>query len=313
MNGIEQKIVELLRDGEKTQRELREKLNISKSYLSEILQKMEKEGIIKREKISERTVVVKINKEKVLNIGILKATEYAAVFLTIKDLNNYNIKLHAFNNSLEEMGALLTGNIDIAFAPLITGFIFHLIDSRIVVLSACARGGSGIVYHEKNGVLGSTMFSTMDLQSRFFKDEFKSIRYFQSPDEMLKHFKNKSVDAISIWEPYLSILRENSKIIPGKKELCCGLITLKDRINRIIKKFYQEFIKNTMAISKNERIDEASELMADFFKIEKEIILESLKNYIFTNEIDENELQNAVMNFGISINKDLIKDYIKKI
>ncbi|MGC8663528.1 MAG: winged helix-turn-helix transcriptional regulator [Thermoplasmata archaeon] len=311
MNRLERKIIKVLESGNKTQTQLRKELNISKSYLSEILNKMEGDGYLKKEKISERTVLVSINKEKILNIGILKATEYAAVFLSQKDLNALVINIFSYNNALEEMRALITEKIDIAFAPIITGFIFHLMDHRIVLLSACAKGGSGIVYHKKDGILGSTMLSTMDFQSRKYLKDFKSIKYFLSPEEMIRSYNSNQIQAISIWEPFFSALKKERKIFHGKDNFCCGFLVLKDKINRSVLEFYKKFIKNTSEIRNGPRIDEAAILMSKFFKLDKNLIKESMKSYDFTNEIDPDEILYILKNFGIIIDKENVQDFIK--
>ncbi len=311
MNRLERKIIKVLESGNKTQTQLRKELNISKSYLSEILNKMEGDGYLKKEKISERTVLVSINKEKILNIGILKATEYAAVFLSQKDLNALVINIFSYNNALEEMRALITEKIDIAFAPIITGFIFHLMDHRIVLLSACAKGGSGIVYHKKDGILGSTMLSTMDFQSRKYLKDFKSIKYFLSPEEMIRSYNSNQIQAISIWEPFFSALKKERKIFHGKDNFCCGFLVLKDKINRSVLEFYKKFIKNTSEIRNGLRIDEAAILMSKFFKLDKNLIKESMKSYDFTNEIDPDEILYILKNFGIIIDKENVQDFIK--
>jgi len=311
VNRLERKIIKVLESGNKTQTQLRKELNISKSYLSEILNKMEGDGYLKKEKISERTVLVSINKEKILNIGILKATEYAAVFLSQKDLNALVINIFSYNNALEEMRALITEKIDIAFAPIITGFIFHLMDHRIVLLSACAKGGSGIVYHKKDGILGSTMLSTMDFQSRKYLKDFKSIKYFLSPEEMIRSYNSNQIQAISIWEPFFSALKKERKIFHGKDNFCCGFLVLKDKINRSVLEFYKKFIKNTSEIRNGLRIDEAAILMSKFFKLDKNLIKESMKSYDFTNEIDPDEILYILKNFGIIIDKENVQDFIK--
>lgn len=313
METIENKILSILEKENKTQRELREELKISKSYLSEILGRMEKKRLIKRERISQRTVLISINREKIIKIGILKATEYAAIFLTARDLKDYRINLIAFNNGLEVMKSLMVGEIDIACAPIITGFIFHLMDRRIAVLSACAGGGSGIVYNKKSGVIGSTLLSTMDIQSRNFLTYFEGIKYFLSPEEMVESLEKNDVNAISIWEPYLSIFKGRKKIIMGKEDPCCGFLILRDNINIAIKEIHNKFLENTYFLSMGKRIEEAGELMGEFFKMDTSIIIESLKNYKFSNELNEDHIVNMIKRIGIDVNINLINNYLNKI
>ncbi|MGC8619879.1 MAG: MarR family transcriptional regulator [Thermoplasmata archaeon] len=311
MNRIEKEIIEILMNGSRTQTQLRNELNISKSYLSEILNKMENENYIRREKISERTVLITINKEKILNVGILKATEYAAVFLTQKDLKDLLINIYVFNNALEEMKSLTTEKIDIAFAPIITGFIFHLMDNRIILLSACAKGGSGIIFHKKNGTIGSTMLSTMDFQSRHYLKDFSSIRYFLSPEDMIKSYKKEEIEAISIWEPFFSSFKKDKKIFNGKDHYCCGFLVFKNKINKSILKFQKAFEFNTNELRKGNRIKEASNIMSKFFKMDRNLIEESMNNYEFINEIEKNDIISILKSFGINTDEKIIKNYLE--
>ena len=312
MKELERRVLDAVEKGSKTQRQLRKELDISKSYLSETLAKMEEKGLIIKEKVSERTVLISINREKIIKIGILKATEYASIFLSINDLKDFKIKLISFNNALEEMKSLVAGEIDVACSPIITGFIFHLMDDRIVVLSACARGGSGIVYEKTEGTIGSTMLSTMDIQSRIFMKEFKGIKYFLSPEEMVESFKRKEIQAISIWEPYLSFFNDKKKIYPGREDPCCGFLLFRDRINKSIKILYRKFIENSKNLRDGKRIEEAAESMSEFFKIDKNIIIQSMKSYDFCNDLDENNILKIMEKFGINVNMRLVNSYLNK-
>ncbi|MGC9193357.1 MAG: ArsR family transcriptional regulator [Thermoplasmata archaeon] len=304
-------IMDILAKNESTQRELWQALKISRSYLSELLKDMEKEGLISKKKVSERTVIVGINRTKTIRVGVLKASEYAAVYLTAHDLGNLNIEITLYNNGLEELTALETGKIDIAFAPIISGFMLHIIDDHLVVAAACARGGSGIAYHKKNGDIGSTMFSTMDLKSRIYADfNVDKIRYFDSPEDLIKNFQDKKLNAIAIWEPYFSMLNSKNKKIIGADKICCGAMILKDSINRSIRQFLNRFIENSALLNTGKRRDLAAKLMHEKLEIDANIILESMKNYNFDTSITEKDLTNIINNFGIKVPKIKYSDFI---
>ncbi|MEL9999340.1 MAG: winged helix-turn-helix transcriptional regulator [Thermoplasmata archaeon] len=309
MKKIKEKIIEILKNGEITQRELRENIGISKSYISEILNSMEKEGLIKRRRISERTVMVDLNRNLYMNVGILKSSEYAAVLLTAKDINEFNVKVLVYNNSLEELKDLLIEKIDIAFAPVATGLIFHLIDENIVVLNGCARGGSGIIYTEKDGAIGSTLLSTMDIISRKFSKSTK-IRYFSSPEEMKDSYLRDELKGISIWEPYFSLINRGKKIYMEKNMLCCGLLTLSKKIDNKIKIFQKRFIENSMDLRNGKRKEEASLLISKTLGIDYDIILKSLESYIFDTEITFSDIENIMNSFEINAKNDTIKKFL---
>ncbi|MVT14715.1 MAG: winged helix-turn-helix transcriptional regulator [Euryarchaeota archaeon] len=313
VEDIKNKIIEILFQGEITQRELRERLGISKSYLSEILKSMEDKGTIIRKKITKRTIVVGLNKKKFLRIGILKASEYAAVFLSSKEIKEFSVHIIIYNNSLEEMRDLLTEKIDIAFAPAITGLIFHMVDNDVVMISACSRGGSGVIYRdERIDYLGSTFLSTMDIISRQFSDKKVRIKYFSSPEEILNSYYRGDVQAISIWEPYFSIVEEGKKIQFSKDIICCGLITLKKNIDERILKFNEVFNYESNNLREGKNREEASKMISQRLNIDYEIILKSLDSYIFETKIDEEDIKKITNIIGMNLNEEVILRFINR-
>jgi predicted transcriptional regulator len=307
-------ILDHLSKHELTQRELWEVMGISRSYLSELLRTLEKEGSITRKKVSERTVIVSISRKKILRVGILKSSEYAAVYLTAHDLKSLNIELKLYNNGLEELTALETRKIDIAFAPIISGFMLHIVDEHLVVLTACARGGSGIVYHRNKGTIGSTMFSTMDLKSRIYSDfNVEKIRYFDSPEELIENFENEKINAIAIWEPYFSMLSYKNKKIIEKDKICCGAMMLREAINSDIERFFKKFNENSVYLGAKRRWKLAAELMQKKLKVDYRLLLQSLKNYKFDTSITESDLLDTLKNFDIKVPKIKYSNFILKL
>ncbi|MEM3226808.1 MAG: ArsR family transcriptional regulator [Thermoplasmata archaeon] len=307
-------IMDILAKNESTQRELWQALKISRSYLSELLKDLEKDGLISRKKVSERTVIVSINRSKIIRVGVLKASEYAAVYLTAHDLTDLHIELLLYNNGLEELTALETGKIDIAFAPIVSGFMLHIVDEHLVITSACARGGSGIVYHKQSGDIGSTMFSTMDLKSRIYSGyHVEKIKYFDSPEEMISNFKNNKINALAIWEPYYSMLKGKNKKILESNKICCGALVLRDSIDEHIKLFLNKFKENSLLLKDGKRWAEAAKLMQQKLKINIKIILKSLKSYNFDTLISEKDIRDAIANFGIKVPEKKYNDFICKI
>ncbi len=308
---LEEKILNILEnEREITQTELRRKLNISRSYISEILSGMESKKYIIREKISERTVIIKINNEKYLRIGILKSSEYAAVVLAANDMSDYITKIKIYDNALQEMEDFIRGNIDIALAPIITGFIFHMMDERIILLSSCAKGGSGIIYSKKHGPTGSTMLSTMDFQSKLQGKELEPIIYFESPESMVSSLKNNSVNAIMIWEPFITLLHDEYKTEMNEKEYCCSIISFKNQLTKKHYDFLKSFKKSTEELADGKRWDEASKLLSKLLNIDENIIRDSFKSYIFEWKIELSDVERIIKNFGIETHQHKIKNFI---
>lgn len=307
-------ILDLLAKHELTQRELWQIMGISRSYLSELLRILEKEGLISRKKVSERTVIVSINRKKILRVGILKSSEYAAVYLTAHDLTTLNIELVLYNNGLEELMALETGKIDVAFAPIVSGFMLHIIDEHLVVAAACARGGSGIVYHRNKGAIGSTMFSTMDLKSRIYSDfNVEKIKYFDSPEDLIENFKLEKVNAIAIWEPYFTLLNCKNKKVIEEDKICCGAMILRESINKDIEEFLIKFNENSACLRAEKRWELAVDLMRKNLKVDRQILLESLKNYKFDTSITKSDLIDTIKNFDIKVPQIKYSNFILKL
>ncbi|MGC9122663.1 MAG: MarR family transcriptional regulator [Thermoplasmata archaeon] len=311
IKDIEQKILDIL-DNEKeiTQTELRKRLGISRSYLSEILSDMEIKRYIEKEKISERTVIIKINKEKYLKIGLLKSTEYAAAVLAANEMEEYITKIYLYDNALQEMEDFIKGNLDIVFVPIITGFIFHMMDERIVLLSSCARGGSGILYSVKKGPIGSTMLSTMDFQAKLRKNEFEPIVYYESPESMITSLKNNQVNAIMIWEPFISLLKNEYNVDMNEKEYCCGIISFKNSLSKKYFDFITHFKKKTEDLANGKRWDEAAKYMSKLLNMDENIIKESFRSYIFEWKIEVADIERIIKNFGIETSSVKIKNFI---
>lgn len=310
VESIKRKIMDVLQNGEMTQRELREKVGISKSYLSEILKKMEIDGIVYRKMVSKRTVLVGIDRKKFLNVGILKASEYAAVFLASKDMDHTLVNIQIYNNSLEEMKDLLTGKIDIAFAPAITGIIFHLVDREIVMLSACSRGGSGVIYTSRDGEIGSTLLSTMDIITRIFSGGNARIRYFSSPEEIVESYYRGDVQAISIWEPYFTLVNKGEKIMMSREIICCGLITLRRNIDERIMNFLHIFVNDSAQLMEGKRRVEASNLISERLNVDKETIMKSLANYDFNTKVSPEDLSKLTDVIGLKIDKITLYNFL---
>ena len=307
MKEIESIIIGALEEKPLTQRELRDLLGISKSYLSEKLKEMEINGLIKRKEISKRTVLVSLNHDKILKIGVLKASEYAAVFLTAQELRDYYVMIKIYDNGLQELRDLLLKKIDVAFAPVVTGFIMHFIDKRIKLVSFCAKGGSGIVHRGKINKIGSTLFSTMDLNTRVYLNyDVKNIKYFDSPEKLIEAYRGKTVDAITIWEPYLSSI-EGEKEIVGKDSVCCGSLIMD--FNKKVEDFLDTYIKNTEALMKGEKIKDAVRATSLYLKFDEKIIEKSLKSYEFLWRIDKNEIKKNLENMKIIVPDEVIDSY----
>lgn len=297
---LRERIIEFLLSGEKTQTEIRKYFNLSRSRTSEFLSELEDEGIIKKRKISERTIEVSLNRENNIILGILPSSEYTYLIQALEaEKIRYIIKI--FNNSLEGFKELILGHIDLLASPLISGYIFYLSDRRIKPIMGIAKGGGGVIKKRSKGTLGSTPFSKMDRISRNEKDY--NVVYYRSVGELRNALREDRVDAISIWEPYLYL--EGGK--PSfKDELCCALFSLSStEITKRIKERYCTIVKS------HEKPVDGINKISNLLNVDINVIEETLKSYEFTCEIDLKDLQNQLSAMGIGIS-DNLGDFLGK-
>jgi Predicted transcriptional regulator len=288
------KILEFLSTGEKTQVEISRALGLSRSRTSEILSELEIQGKIIRRKISERTIEVKINRDSNLIVGILPSSEYVYLIEAIEDLGlNYILKI--FNNSLEGFKELILGQIDILASPLVSGYIFFLLDERIKPIMGIARGGGGIIKKSDRGILGTTPFSKMDRLSRQ-KKGFQIV-YYKGIEELLEAYGKGKVDAISIWEPYLTLYGGKPE---NNHETCCALFG--NVLNDLKEKLIIKYVELTESNSKPER---GIKVISEKLGFEPKIIEKSLKSYEFDHSISKDDLEKQLRALGIGMAKNL--------
>ncbi len=297
---LKEKIIEFLSTGEKTQAEISRHFNLSRSRISEILSELEGEKKISKRKISERTIEISLNRTENLIVGILPSSEY--VYL-IEALEREGIRylIRVFNNSLEGFKELILGHIDILASPLVSGYIFYLSDGRIKPLMGISKGGGGVIKRNPKGYLGTTPFSKMDRISKSEKNY--EILYFKSVEDLIKSLGEGKVDAISIWEPFLTM---EGGVSVDKSELCCALFTT--TVTDILEKLKKTYCQ----IVKSGQIPKAGiEKLSNILKVDENIIEKSLNSYEFTCEIKTEDLQKQLSAMGIGIIKD-IGDFIGK-
>ncbi len=289
-----EKILEFLMDGKRTQREISLSLGSSRSRISEILSDLENVGLVRREKVSDRTVLVSINREKVLRVGMLKSSEYAAVVLALKRVEKaVMVRIRLYDNSLEALKDLLTGSLDLVASPLISSYFFYLIDNNIKPISGISKGGSGMLMRNNEGLLGTTPISSMERESR----ERKSFRlvYYKSIEDMLDAYSKKEVDAISIWEPYLSMF----KGVKNPKEKGCCVLINSGGLTESARIFFREYKKIIPRMNSGKLRIEASEILSELLHVKVRDVLTSLDSYIFTTEIDKDDLREQIKMMGL--------------
>lgn len=297
---IRQKILDILFDGEVTQKELTEKLKSSRSRVSEVLKELERERLIIRRRISQRTISVSINHDKTLRVGILKSSEYAFVVSTLNSMGKFlPYRIRVYDNSLEALKDLIVGQIDIAASPLVSGYYFHLIDRNVRAIAGIAIGGGGILKRKNEGLIGTTPLSKMDRNSRDFGNY--SQVYYKSIEDILRAYSRREIDAAAIWEPFLSMHNGTRK---GSDGICCCLF-VHTKMGQSLNEFRKGYVDSVRTGLIGENRAKISELLSSAIGVERKWIEESLDSYHFTTTISWRDVEEQVSSFGLPLGKEV--------
>ncbi|AGK60255.1 putative transcriptional regulator [Archaeoglobus sulfaticallidus PM70-1] len=320
----EERIIRLLEEvGEKgiLQSEIPSILDLSKSTVSEILSNLESKRKIVREQVSSRSYRVWSVKmypnpvEGILRVGVLKSTEYAYL---IKSALDCGMIVRVFDDAIELTKALSQGRVDLAGSPLLTQVLMGILMKNIRIVSAIAQNGSGIAIKAlRNAIFGASEMSTMDRNLRRYmdkKDISGRVIYFKSPEKMIESFEKCQIDGIAIWEPYLTILAKKGYDVEYFNEclgdfLCCTLAVNTDSY-RLNKDLFNEFIDHYWKFDGSLDMDVVSGILG-FEDMDKEILIESLKNYRFNPELDMDMVISYLKDAGIEIRKESLEEIIR--
>jgi predicted transcriptional regulator len=303
---LKERILGILFDEEITQRELTTRLGSSRSRTSEVLKKLEEEGLIERRRISKRTILVSINHSKTLRVGILRSSEYALVISTLHSLGGrIPFKIRVYDNSLEALKDMMLGLTDMVASPLISGYFFHLTDRNVKPVAGIATGGSGILKRKESGFIGTTPLSKMDKDSRQFKNYTRI--YYKSVDDILKAYGNGEIDAAAIWEPFLTM---NGGIKNTSESICCCLFVMGE-ISPAVRLFLEKYVESVeRGISAEERV-EISRLMSPILGVKEGDVARSLDSYVFTVRVREEDARDQILSFGLPAGKE-VSDFLER-
>jgi len=308
------------------QSELSSLLNLSPSTISELLNDLEAAKIVTRREIGRRLKKVWLRRmapfplENTVRVGILKASEYPHVLLALSDLQKEGIEVHVevFRNAPEATSAAVSGRIDLVFSPLITQMVFSLTTGRIFIWASCGFNGGGIVLGgDEIRRIGSSELSTMERAlSTLSEFEGAEIRYYETPEEMIEALERGEVDAIAIWEPYISMMRERGfRAIYFSERLgdylCCtaavssGFLEENKEIFRKYARAYRDAAERI-----DERFSEASLLLASQLNLPKRVVEEGMRNFKYGWKIEREEIERALRGIGLSVNESRMREIL---
>ena len=293
------------------QEELTKKYGISKSTVSTVLSKLEKDRKIIRRRVAGKSYRVwdvdfsPFPIDGILRIGILKATEYPSIFILGEEMQG--LKIRVYENAFSLTKDLAEGFLDLGCSPLITQVLFSLVYRSIRINAGCGFNGGGIVKRKTPKIFGSSELSTMEFSLRRYMEEEKingEIRYSPSPEKMIESLRNGAVDAIAIWEPYLSKLEKEYEIIRFENIFgdypCC---TLASNIRIEESEKFREFLENYKRVvdSIEERKEKAVELQNKYLGFSKEDVENAFYGYKYNWKLNLRDAINRLEEFGIKL------------
>ncbi|BFH74407.1 MarR family transcriptional regulator [Sulfurisphaera javensis] len=297
MADSKSKIIDILkRFGEVPQSELVRLSGLSKSRLSEILSDLEKQGLIERKKTLGKNLTVKLS-NKFIKIGIIRAAEYPFIIPFVKSLKEkgFFVDIVIYDNGLALTKDLAEGKINAGFSPVVTQLIFKKIFDNFEIISGGAKGGGGIIGKSLCDTIGSTEMSSMEIWTLLLNPELE-LQSYNSPESMIYDLERRKVSAISIWEPYFTILSHKGYNVLHQFEAlhCCTLAVRKELDSDLIKRIYEDSFTSFL-YQKDRWIRDYSVLL----NMDYPILSEAIKNYIFDYYLDLNEIKRNLRKIGI--------------
>ena len=315
--NAEKRILDFLKErGSVLQSEIHKNLGISKSTVSEILRRLEDEGIIVRERVAGKSYRVWYFENapryhKILRIGILRASEYPHVISGLKKLGTRYI-LKVFDSALDLTKEIASGRMDIGFSPFVTQTLFALLLKSMKIHAIVAMNGSGLVY--KNNLKNCKIFATSEfsamesnlkltLERLGFNIYNLTFRYFRSVGDAVKSFESCEFDAMAIWEPYLQTF---DRVLYFRDVIgdypCCSMASNIEfwKSNREIIERIGKYIRKSKGFE-GEVVEYISKITG-IKDVEK-----SFESYKFLFELKEDHFR-FLERYGIKLTRENIKD-----
>ena len=296
-------------------------LGYSRSTIAEALESLEEENLIVKRNIGKKAYRIWIIDEapfpikNTLRLGLLRAVEYPHALLAAHDLKEkYNVRVLVYNSALELTNALAIGKVDLACSPLITQILYALLMKSIKVVSGCGFSGSGLVVRgelKEGKTIASSELSTMETMLKLFleKKGLKNIKvtYFKNPENAVESFLRGEIDGISIWEPYLTLLKKKGfnayhySDYFGKYP-CCALgvnLSFLDVNKTLFYEFLEKFKENTENLEK--RKGQAVELMVEVMGFEEKLVRESFGGFVYDYRLTKKQVEEMLNRFGLKV------------
>ncbi len=306
---IKDMIIDVISSGPAMQGDIVRALGISRSRASEVISELEREGVVRRQRIGRGYRVSYVAGGKVsdkVRLGIIRASEYGYVAELYRRARwaGHELQVEVYESATDVLRDLVSGRIDFAIAPVITQLFFLALGFPIRAIAPGGAGGSAVMGKCNPSSIASSVASTMEMLVRAGIREAALPRarlvYFSTPEWAVKSVGN-AVDAVSIWEPYASVLRSR-----GVKELltyeelgehvCCALAGLPGSENHWLVK---EFPKAVSAFSKERR--RYAQPYSAIVGLPSALIEESFKMYEYPEELNARDIARQLHTAGVLV------------
>ena len=290
----------------------------SKSTVSTVLQEMEIQGIVVRKRVAGKSYRIwnvrhsPFPVEGHLRVGIIRAIEYPSVLLAAKNCEDVRIHVLLYNNAFSLTKDLAEGHLDAGCSPLITQTLFSLVYRSIRINAGCGFNGGGLIMRiSEPKKFGSSELSTMEYNLHRYMEEkgvSGEIKYFSSPVKMMESLKNGEVDAIAIWEPYLTKLSGKYKSMRFEDIFgdypCC---TLASNFRIEGSREYEKFLKIYKEAFEEieDRKEELIQIESKLFSIPKQDIREAFHGFKYSWELPITLVRHTLEKFGIKLSSDM--------
>ncbi len=227
------RIVELLaRSGQLSVTEISEALGYSKSTISEVISRLEREEYVRKMRRGALTLVGL--GRKVITIGTILASEYVLAMPLIDRLEERGLKVfvQVYRNGLELAESLLRGGVHMAYLPTPIAYVLHLLHPEVQPLGSGIGGGSYVlrspeVRGDGIGRVATTRLSSMELCLSHVRElQDCEVVYASSGSEIVEMLLKGDVEYGVLWEPYATIaVRRGCRVYTSCHDvgidLCC--------------------------------------------------------------------------------------------
>ncbi len=295
-------------------------LGVSRSRISEVLQRLEEEGIIIRRRLNNQ-YVLKLSEDtrtdyrdaKSISIGIVWSSEYPFLAPFAKRLERkagIRLRVVIYMNALETVSELVRGRIQLALAPLVTEIYFYTTFKNIRVIGGGAYGGAAILENSRSrdDLIVSSYLSTMDILRSVAlgsgEIDASGTLYFKDPVKALSLAKRGRAKYFTVWHPLTKELMTYGLKPVAKPEdyelrYCCTLAVHAGLPNDLIAKVKREYEGALRDFVRNPTT------WFDWYSwkvgIPTDVIKEGWRFYRLNESIDRNEIMKFLRLVGFRV------------